>query len=116
MSAASAGALEVARALAVQRGDREVILLHVAETESRAASARAALDLQASATPGVSVRAELSIGHAHERLLSFAETEGADLIVLAAASGSSKLGQTAEKVIVESRVPVVLVRDPAPWL
>jgi nucleotide-binding universal stress UspA family protein len=116
LSAASAGALEVARALAAQRGDREVILVHVADDEAKAASARSALDVQAAAAPGVAVRAELAIGEVGERLVSFAETEGSDLIVLAAAPGSSKLGATAEKVIVASRVPVLVVRDPAPWL
>ena len=32
-SAASAGALEVARALAFKRGDREVVLVHVVDSE-----------------------------------------------------------------------------------
>jgi nucleotide-binding universal stress UspA family protein len=116
LSAASAGALEVARALAAQRGDREVILVHVADDETKAASARAALDLQAAESPGVPVRAELMIGEVAERLMSFAETEGSDLIVLAASAGSRKLGAAAEKVIVASRVPVIVVRDPEPWL
>jgi nucleotide-binding universal stress UspA family protein len=116
LSAASAGALEVARALAAQRGDREVILLHVAEDEEQAAAARAVLDAQAAVPGPVAVRAELAIGSTDERLASFAETEGSDLIVLAASAGSRKLGQTAEKVVVSTRVPVVLVRDPARWL
>jgi len=116
LSPASAGALEVARALAAQRGDREVILVHVAEDETLAAAARAALDLQATSGPGVPVRAELSIGAVDERLLSFAETEGTDLIVIAASSGDRKLGSVTEKVIVHSRVPVLVVRDPQPWL
>jgi nucleotide-binding universal stress UspA family protein len=113
LSARSTAALEVARALAGMRGDREVILLHVAEDEERAATARQALDAQAAVPPGVSVRAELAIGVPEERLISFADTEGADLIVIAA---TSKLGSTAEKVIVASRTPVLVVRDPEPWL
>jgi nucleotide-binding universal stress UspA family protein len=119
LSARSAGALEVARALAILRGDREVILLHVAENEQKAAAARAALDAQAAAPGQVAVRAELSVGATQERLLSFAETEGTDLIVIAASSSPAtllKLGSTAEKLIVESRVPVIVVRDPNPWL
>lgn len=119
LSARSAAALEVARALAAQRGDREVILLHVADDEDKAAAARAALDVQASTPGSVAVRAELAIGEVDERLLSFAETEGADLVVVAATSKPAtliKLGSTAEKVIVASRVPVLVVRDPAPWL
>jgi nucleotide-binding universal stress UspA family protein len=115
LSAGSASALEVARALAAQRGDREVILVHVADDETKAASARSALDVQA-ATPGLPVRAELVVGDVDERLVSFAETEGSDLIVLAASAGSRKLGTAAEKVIVASRVPVIVVRDPAPWV
>jgi nucleotide-binding universal stress UspA family protein len=114
LSAASGGALEVARALAAQRGDREVILVHVAESEAKAASARSALDTQAAASPGVPVRAELVIGEIAERIVSFAETEGSDLIVLAA--GPRKVGADAEKVIVASRVPILIVRDPEPWL
>jgi nucleotide-binding universal stress UspA family protein len=118
LSARSAGALEVARALAAQRGDREVILVHVAEDEDKAAAARAVLDAQ-TATPGIAVRAELVVGTAEDRLVSFADTEGADLIVVSASSHPAtllKLGSTAEKVIVASRVPVLVVRDPAPWL
>ncbi|HEX5059956.1 MAG TPA: universal stress protein [Kofleriaceae bacterium] len=115
LTAAGAGALEVARALAAQRGDREVILVHVAEDEAQAESARAPLDAQA-ATPGIPVRAELVVGQTDERLVSFAETEGSDLIVIAASAGSRKLGATAERVIVAARTPVLVVRDPAPWL
>src|SRR5690349_2626982 len=103
LSAASAAALEVARALAAQRGDREVILLHVADDEDQAAAARPALDAQAAVPGTVAVRAELAIGSIDERLASFAETEGSDLIVLAASAGSRKLGQTAEKVVVSTR-------------
>ncbi|HEY5924987.1 MAG TPA: universal stress protein [Kofleriaceae bacterium] len=117
LSPRSAGALEVARALAAQRGDREVILVHVAEDEEQAASARAALDTQAAVPGSVPVRAELAIGAAAERIISFADTEGTDLIVIAAASRTtSPIGTTAQQVIVASRVPVLVVRDPAPWL
>jgi nucleotide-binding universal stress UspA family protein len=115
----SEAALEVARALAKQRGDDEVILVHVVDDEEAAAAARSRLDAQA-ATPGpVPVRAELAIGVAEERINSFADTEGADLIVIAAASSPAKLiklGSTAEKVVVHAHVPVIVVRDPQPWL
>lgn len=119
LSARSASALEVARALAAQRGDSEVILVHVAADEQRAAAARAQLDEQANVPGNVAVRAELVVGEPDERLLSIAETEGTELIVLAASSkpGSLlELGSTAEKVIVASHVPVLVVRDPKPWL
>ena len=119
LSARSAAALEVARALAARRGEREVILVFVAEDEEHAAAARAALDAQAAVPGAVSVRAELVVGAAEKRLNSFAETEGADLIVIAASSQPAtllKLGSTAEKVIVSASVPVLVVRDPQPWL
>jgi nucleotide-binding universal stress UspA family protein len=120
LSTRSAAALEVARALAAQRGEREVILVHVVEDDADAERARAALDAHAAEAKGVAaVRAELVIGTPEESLLSFADTEGADLIVIAASSSQSslfRLGSTAEKVIAQARVPVIVVRDPAPWL
>ncbi len=120
LSARSAAALEVARALAAQRGDSEVILVHVAADEGQAARARESLDAQAAAqSGGIAIRAELTVGEPEDRLISFAETEGADLIVLAATSVPAKLlglGSTAEKVIVAARTPVLVVRDPKPWL
>ena len=121
LSAASAGALEVACALAVSRGDREVVLVHVIEDEAEAERARVGLDAQAAAASnGVRVRAELAVGPSDEMIVSFADTEGSDLIVIAASSkpGGSLLvlGSTAERVIATTRVPVLAVRDPAPWL
>lgn len=120
LSAASAGALEVARALAAQRGDSEVVLVYVVEDEDAAGAARAKLDAQvASAGPGPAIRAELVVGPADTTLVSFADTENSDLIVIASSSkpGSLlRLGTTAEKVIATTRVPVLVIRDPAPWL
>lgn len=120
LSAASLNALAVARALASQRGDDEVVLVHVVEEESKAAAARAALDsFAAKSTGSVAVRAELVVGTTEEALTTFADTEGSDLIVISASSQPAtliKLGSTAEKVIVTARVPVIVVRDPAPWL
>lgn len=124
LSSRSADALEVARALAAQRGEREVIAVHVIEDEAQAELARQSLDKHAAEAKGtVSVRSELVIGTPEDSLLSFADTEGADLIVISASSsptsGSAnpwRLGSTAEKVIAHARVPVIVVRDPAPWL
>ena len=123
LSPRSADALEVARALAAQRGEREVIAVHVIEDEARAEVARQALDKHAAQAKGtVSVRAELVIGTPEESMLSFADTEGADLVVISASSSPTsgphpwRLGSTAEKVIAHARVPVIVVRDPAPWL
>ncbi|HEX7842669.1 MAG TPA: universal stress protein, partial [Kofleriaceae bacterium] len=67
-----------------------------------------------------SVRTELLIGPPDETLVGFAETESCDLIVIAAHShaerGRTQLGTTAARVIERTHVPVIVVRDPAPWL
>lgn len=120
LSAGSLRAIEVARALAAQRGDDHIFVVHVAETEQGAQSARAGLDAFVAAAPPdpVAIKTELVVGNAEDALNSFAETEGSDLIVIAASSSPAtliRLGSTAEKVIVGARVPVIVVRDPAPW-
>ncbi len=121
LSPGSLHAVAVARALAAQRGDADIILVHVVEDERKATASNAALEtFAASLSPGApSVRAELVVGAAEQALVSFAETEGSDLIVISASSSPHKLlrlGSTAEKLIVHSRVPVLVVRDPQPWL
>jgi nucleotide-binding universal stress UspA family protein len=120
LSEASSGALEVARELAAQRGDREVVLVHVVDDEADTARARAGLDAQAErAGAGPAIRAEVVVGRADDALLSFADTENDDLIVIAASSKPGSLlrvGSTAEAVMVKTRVPVLVLRDPAPWL
>lgn len=127
LSEASSGALDVARALAARRGDDEVILLHVVDSNSPDAVNEEALDrtraeLDAEAArggPGPKVRSELVVGPPDETLVSYAETEGARLIVIAARStrGSLfRLGTTASQVIARADVPVFVVRDPAPFL
>ena len=122
LSRASAGALEVARALAGLRGDREIVVVHVVESEGDANQARAALDTAVAGIPeGPEIRIEMVIGAAETTLTSFAEAEGADLIVIGAAGSSSKkgatsLGSTAAKIIAQTRTPVLIVRDPKPWL
>src|SRR5450432_4448626 len=91
LSAAGGEALAVARALAAQRGDHEVVLVHVvdedADADADAKTARPRLDAQAAdAGAGVAVRTELLVGPVSETLISFAETHGSDLIVIAAKS------------------------------
>src|SRR6266850_5077276 len=102
-STASAGALEVARALAQQRGDREVVFVHVVEDEADAAEARASIEAQIEkGRSGPPIRSEVVIGPVDTAIISFAETEHADLIVIAASSkpGSMlRIGSTAEAVI-----------------
>ncbi|MGE5185603.1 MAG: universal stress protein, partial [Acidobacteriota bacterium] len=120
LSAASNDALEVARELAAQRGDRDVVLVHVVEDEADVPRARAALEAQVEkAGAGPAIRAEVVVGPADDTLVSFADTEGSDLIVIAASSQPGSLlriGSTAEAVIVKTRVPVLVLRDPQPWL
>jgi nucleotide-binding universal stress UspA family protein len=120
LSAGSMRAIEVARALAGQRADTFIVLVHVVEEERDAAAARTKLDAFAASAPahGVSIRSELVVGTPEDALVTFADTENSDLIVIAASSSPAtliRLGSTAEKLIVASRVPVLVVRDPAPW-
>ncbi|HEX4416999.1 MAG TPA: universal stress protein [Kofleriaceae bacterium] len=127
LSEASRGALDVARALAAQRGDSDVVLIHVVDGEAggepdgdpaELATRRAQLADQARGK-GPRVRTELVVGPPDETLVNFAETEGSDLIVVAAQSHgdrASRLGTTAGNIITRTHVPVIAVRDPAPWL
>jgi nucleotide-binding universal stress UspA family protein len=128
LSPASAGALDVARALAGLRGDSELVLLHVADTagnevvrDEALEQARAQLDKLVAERPGTpTIRTELTTADSpHEALVGFAEAEGADLIVVAHRSTNLKekrLGTTAHRVIAHAQMPVIAVRDPAPWL
>ena len=128
LSDASNAALEVACALAVQRGDRELALVHAAEPDSDAgdgavlAEVHRQLVAQAAAHSRelLTVRPELVSREPEHALVEFAEIAGAELIVIAAQSGSGadrpRLGATAAKVIARTHVPVIAVRDPAPWL
>src|SRR5437764_13260639 len=86
-SAASAGALEVARALAFKRGDREVVLVHVVDSEEEVARARASIDAQIEkGRSGPPIRGEVVVGAAETALIAFAETTNGNLIVIAASS------------------------------
>jgi nucleotide-binding universal stress UspA family protein len=124
LSAASSDALDVALALGALRGDREVVLVHVADddTDDRALAAlRPKLEAQAQkakANAGaLSIRIELVAGPTDKTLARFADTESSDLIVIAARSRSKDgLGSTANAIISHTDVPVIVVRDPAPWL
>jgi nucleotide-binding universal stress UspA family protein len=131
LSEASAGALSVALALAKlspTTNRAEVVLVHVADPDldrpsSRDAGlekARREVEKQAAAGGklGIPVRTELVFGEPDETLSAVAETEHADLIVVAASSksGNLHLGTTASRLITHTSMPVIVVRDPAPWL
>ena len=97
LSQASAGALTVACAIAAQRGETEVIAVHVIDEDADAHQAHKDLEAHIrGANVGVHVRGELVIGPADATLVTFAETEGSDLIVIAASSKGTDLGTTAE--------------------
>lgn len=120
LSPASNGALDVACALAATRGDDEVILVHVAGTDA-SDSLRARLDAQAARvtkTPiTVRVRTAIVPGTIEDSLVTFADTEGASVLVIArSGEGKAKVGSTANAIISHSHVPVICVDDPAPWL
>jgi nucleotide-binding universal stress UspA family protein len=132
LSDAASRALSVAVALAAQRGDDDVMLVHVIEgdegdaperalSEAELARRRIKLAEQArdASDDGPRVRVEVIVGPPDEALVKFAEAEGSDLIVVAAQSRGdreSKLGTTANNIITRAHVPVIAVRDPAPWL
>jgi nucleotide-binding universal stress UspA family protein len=130
LSEASSGALDVARALAAQRGDAEVVLVHVVDTDAgdlddaQLATLRARLEAQAGAgrtSPGPAVRSQLLTGPIEETLVGVAEAEASDLLIIAAHSHAQRprqprLGATAAKVIAITHVPMIVVRDPAPWI
>ena len=130
LSAASGGALEVAVALAEQEGVHEVVLVHVVDPElggtdsareQALEDAQQTLDAQAAkaSKPNVVVRPQLVVGPAAETLVGLAETEHTDLLVIAARSTSSsllRLGTTTTDIISRTHVPVLVIRDPAPWL
>jgi nucleotide-binding universal stress UspA family protein len=129
LSAASASALDVALALARLYRQREVVLAHIVDPELGGTAAReraledarAVLDEQAGrARAGdPAVRTELIVGPPDEAMVHLAETEGSELIVIAARSTSSsllRLGTTTAQIIARTSVPVLVVRDPDPWL
>ncbi|HWU90548.1 MAG TPA: universal stress protein, partial [Kofleriaceae bacterium] len=131
LSTASAGALDVALAIGTLYGHRDVLLVHVVAPELGGSSGQARvldaaytqLEEQARrvhAAPGVpAVRTKLIVGAPDEVLVELAEREGCELIVTAARSTSSsllRLGSTTAKLIARTSVPVLVVRDPDPWI
>lgn len=126
----SAEAVTAALALARRRGDREVVMVnvldsHVAEgkTDAVAAAARTRIDADAerlSRGGDIKVRAELLIGTPVASMIAATETEGSDLLVVASKGHSNaplmKLGGTSGGVAASASVPVLVVRDSAPFV
>ena len=135
LQAGGAGAIAAAAALASLRGEPELIVVHVVAEDDAGSvddaarsmvgsDARVQLEAQvAKATKGykLTIRTDILIGPVVAGLISVADTENAALIVVGAVSqpspavGAPRLGSTAERVISAAAVPVLVVRDPAPF-
>ncbi len=128
LSANSADALAAALALAERRGDRELILVHITDASDahpamdRARSTLEDLSARAAAADNafanVRIRLEVRSGDAAETLADVAAAEKADVVVVGAGAPGSpdRLGSVANRLVEISSVPVLLVRDPAPWV
>lgn len=121
-SAHSADALAAAVALAERRGDRELILVHItgaADAHPAMDQARSSLAEQSDqSVANVKIRVEVRSGDAAETLADVAAAERADLIVVGAGAPNSpdRIGTVAGRLVERSTVPVLLIRDPAPWV
>lgn len=100
----------------------ETLLLDAAPREHLLAAARHELDRAAAQVPATSVRAglraEVLHGGAHHALAALVRVEHAGLLVLGARRGHSTLaglGSTAERLALDSPVPVLIARDAAPF-
>ncbi len=110
----------------VARGfDLELLLLHVCEPTTaesrfmcRAYLERVAEIARQPSDKLVKVRGEVTSGHPAEEILNYAESAGADLILMATHGRSGLrrwvLGGTADKVLRAANVPVWLVRSGVP--
>lgn len=121
-SAHSADALAAAIALAERRGDHELILVHItgtADAHPAMDQARSSLaDQSDQAVANVKIRVEVRSGDPAETLADVAAAERADLIVVGAGAPNSpdRIGTVAGRLVEQSTVPVLLIRDPAPWV
>jgi nucleotide-binding universal stress UspA family protein len=120
----SVDVIAAAIAIAKVRGESELIIVHAQpESNPEALGQLQALIARAEEKAGdrgpVHIRTELLVGPAAEVVSSLADTEGASLIVVAAATAPSplyRLGSTATKLTAEANVPVLLVKDAAPFV
>jgi nucleotide-binding universal stress UspA family protein len=136
LSEHSLDALRAAFAIAQRRGDAELVLVNVLDDEAARAASEAERDrLIAAARPrlegagarlaagtGIRVRPEVRIGAADEALSELAEAEHAELVLIASrgqgatAGETRRLGRAAYQLALRARVPLLVVRDPAPLL
>jgi nucleotide-binding universal stress UspA family protein len=126
LSPNSADALAAAVALAERRGDKELVLLHVTSPSGGGASLQNARDnlaelsqkaQDADVAPRVAIRIEVRAGATAETFIDLAAAEGADLIVIGAGPrDAARLGSVAGRLVELCAVPVLLVRNPQPWV
>jgi nucleotide-binding universal stress UspA family protein len=131
LSESSHEALAAAVAIATRRGDSELLLVNVLDSASAAddaardalvSSARRRIDADAArfATgTSLTIRSEVLVGPAVPTLLAFAETEGAEIVVVSSKGYTNspiyRLGGTSERVAQASETPVLVVRDAKPF-
>jgi nucleotide-binding universal stress UspA family protein len=120
LSSSSASALAAAIALAQRRGDRELVVVHVATSGDATAPsehARRALVEQSESAATIPIRVEVRSGATAETLAELAKAEGADLIIVGAGpNAEGRLGSVAARLVEVSEVPVLLVRAAEPWV
>ena len=132
LSQSALDALAASIAIANRRGDSQLVLVHAvdaaqAEDEDArevliaGAQRRLAEEAESAASAGkVAVRAEVVVGPAVTSLVAFAETESADLLVVGSKGYTNspvyRLGGTAERVVQAAPMPVLVVRDAAPFV
>lgn len=129
LSEMSASAHATALAIARRRGDKDLVLVTVVDpqvaggdAEHKAAEVRRQLDdviARLGEGTGVRVRGDVIVGPTIPSLVAATETEGGDLLVVASKGHSNsplmKLGGISEGVVVAASVPVLVVRDAAPF-
>lgn len=121
-SAGADRAFDAALAIARCQAASKLVLVHAVPTalpDEQLAARRADLDALAARATGAArqIQAELIVGEPVTTVCSLAETEGGDLIVVAAKGQTDapliRLGGTSERIALEASVPVLIVRDPA---
>jgi nucleotide-binding universal stress UspA family protein len=131
LSQSALDALAASIAIASRRGDAQLVLVYAvdaaqAEDEDArevlvaGAQRRLAHEAEVAAAAGkVAVRAEVVVGPAVTSLVAFAETESADLLVVGSKGYTNspvyRLGGTAERLVQAAPMPVLVVRDAAPF-
>jgi len=134
LSELSLAGLAAALAIASRRGDKDLVLVNVIDPDAAdaedaasrdrlAGAARARLDADAARLArdtDVHVRGEVVVGPPVASLVATTETEGGDLLVVAAKGHTNsplyKIGGTSGGIAETASVPVLVVRDSAPFV